>query len=551
LEITALEWKGLFDKIFEVENRVEMEVVRNGSKLEFFLRTEKKLEALNGRLAPFYLSEDFTEKEIVQVGILRKVSGIKPILVNKSMLAMMEKGSVNREEVQFVSFISNKYSLLKTLPRYQMVISKGGRSEGRVGWFLIHVFQFLEFNLSNSINSEISRVKPILATSNLNFPLEDNGVMEIKSLNSAKRFGVGSYDFWRHSLIVGQSGSGKSYLIKLLVDDLYQKFKNEYGVVMVDPHASLDGLMTVPREVVDFKIKSTNIFVNVGEPILATELTMDLFSTVMNVRENQNLARVLKFALTCLFEINKMSLENLKNLLTDSIYRKEILKESRSLPVQKFFETEYQQIFTSQYAVAVLPVINLLAELEFLGQVKEKRELADLMNSNFMVSVPIKQTELGSNVTKIIGGAMIQQVFTLMLSGKIKKKIILVIDEISVVQTPSLVHILSEARKFGLTVVMAQQYLMQVSGEILQSVFANMVNYFCFKLARDDAEVAAKNLNCEIDQYFLKNKNDPKEMQEMSVKLLTDLNPREVIARVMSDNRYYDPFKGKTVDVII
>ena len=108
---------------------------------------------------------------------------------------------------------------------------------------------------------------------------------------------------------------------------------------------------------------------------------------------------------------------------------------------------------------------------------------------------------------------------------------------------------MSEARKFGLTVIFAQQYLMQVSGELLQSVFANVVNYFCFKMSRDDAEVIARNLNFEIDEYFLKNKNDPREMLELGTKLLTDLNPREVIVRVMADSRYCSPFKAKTVTV--
>jgi len=69
-----------------------------------------------------------------------------------------------------------------------------------------------------------------------------------------------------------------------------------------------------------------------------------------------------------------------------------------------------------------------------------------------------------------------------------------VIDELSVVQTPSIVNILSEARKFGLTVVLIQQYLMQVSADIMKSIFANTVNYFCFKLARDDAEIVAQKL---------------------------------------------------------
>jgi len=215
--------------------------------------------------------------------------------------------------------------------------------------------------------------------------------------------------------------------------------------VLIDPHASLTGLINTevgPKVLIDFKETSTNLFVNVGQPTLSTELTMDLFSTVMDVRGNQNLARVLKYALNLLFGIDKMSLVNLKNLITDSVWRKGILKEVSDENILKFFETEFQQIFT------------------------------------------------------------------IMQAGLVKKKVVLMVDEVSVIQTPSLIHILSEARKFGLTVVLTQQYLMQVSADVLQSIFANMVNYFAFKLARDDAEIVAKNLNFEIDEFFLKNKKE-------------------------------------------
>ena len=258
--------------------------------------------------------------------------------------------------------------------------------------------------------------------------------------------------------------------------------------MLIDPHASLTGLINTevgPKVLIDFKETSTNLFVNVGQPTLSTELTMDLFSTVMDVRGNQNLARVLKYALNLLFGIDKMSLVNLKNLITDSVWRKGILKEVSDENILKFFETEFQQIFT------------------------------------------------------------------IMQAGLVKKKVVLMVDEVSVIQTPSLIHILSEARKFGLTVVLTQQYLMQVSADVLQSIFANMVNYFAFKLARDDAEIVAKNLNFEIDEFFLKNKNDPREVNELGVKILTDLNPREMVCRIMAAETYCSPFKAKTVSVKI
>lgn len=553
-EASGGDWGNFFKTVLEDGKKIKFRVVSQNRRIEFFIGCHKKINVLNSHLSPFYLADDVIDEELAAIDREWRGSGLGAKWLKDNLFEFLEKESMNGKEVRVVAFGMNKYNPFKDLPRYVLVyLTKGGLvAKGTIP--LIHVYQFLAFNLKNCISSEIAKVKAELTTSKMNFSTLPEGIMEIRGILAGK-LSVRSYDFWRHSLIIGQSGSGKSYLMKLMIEDWFRKnYGNEYSLVLIDPHASLTGLISSeiePKVSVDFKETSTNLFVNVGQPTLSTELTMDLFSTVMDVRGNQNLARVLKYALNLLFGIDKMSLVNLKNLITDSVWRKEILKEVEDGNILKFFETEFQQIFSSQYAVAVLPVINLISELDFVGRAAREVSLADELNRNFLTSFPVKQTELGKNITKIVGGAIIQQIFTLMQAGLVKKKVVLMVDEVSVVQTPSLVHILSEARKFGLTVVLSQQYLMQVSAEVLQSIFANMVNYFAFKLARDDAEIVAKNLNFEIDEFFLKNKNDPREINELGVKILTDLNPREAVCRIMAVEAYCSPFKAKTVSVKI
>lgn len=548
-EINAGEWKTFFDLLLTADWKLGVKIITQGNHIDFFVVSDKKVDTLNSRLFPFYLSDEISVKERELSGVA--VNGaLLAGATNKSLFELIEKSSLDNESLVEIEFSINRFNPFKTAPWLGLIYVKDRGYVKYKKLCLKHIYGFLAFDLSRSIMFEVAKVRPVLARGGLSFNYDDSGMMEIRG--EAGKFGVKSYDFWRHSLILGQSGSGKSYLIKLLIDDLAKKMAGDYAVVLVDPHASLDGIIAgvESREAIDFRNKRTDLFINIGQPTLSTELTMDLFSTVINIKENQNLARVLKYSLNFLFSIDKMSLDNLKKLLTDSMFRKQILKETDDKNMLQFFETEYQQLQSGQYTTAVLPVINLISELDFVTNVKEEVGLAEAINSHFLTTIPIKQTELGQNVTRLIGGAIIQQVFTIMQAGLVKKKVLLIVDEVSVVQTPSLVHILSEARKFGLTVVLTQQYLLQVSGEVLSSIFANTVNYFCFKLAREDADIVAKNLNFEIDEYFLKNKNDPRETQELGVKLLTDLNPQEVIARVMSDNRYSPPFKSKTVNVL-
>lgn len=551
-KILGSEWDEFFKTIFSAVSKIKIRILLQERKIDFFVISDKRLDVLNNRLHPFYLTDEVLEreKELLLTNDFNRsfLWGI----VNKNLIELVEKKRIDSKNLIKIEFVLRKYNILKTLPLFKLTYLRDDRLVRVNSFCFVHVNQFLEFDLSKSINSEISKVKPVLSTNSLNLNLGNDGILETKESGDKNLFSVNSYDFWRHSLILGQSGAGKSFLVKLFVENLYKYFKDEYAVVLIDPHANLDKKIKDIdlRLKIDFRENKTNLFLNIGKPILSTELTIDLFSTMLKVHENQKLARVLKYSLNLLFGVNKMSLENLKNLLTESLYRKGILKEVKDSGVLKFFETEYQELRTSHYSTAILPIVNLISELDFIKEnTKKEINFIEAVNNNFLVSFPINQAELGGKVTRIVGGAIVQQVFTMMQTGLVKKKVILVVDEFSIVQTPSLVHILSEARKFNLTVMLTQQYLLQVSADILHSAFANMVNYFCFKLSRDDAEIAARNLNLEIDEYFLKNKNDPREIHELGTKLLTDLNPRYVISRIMTGDRYCLPFKAKTVNV--
>jgi len=553
-QITPADWLNFFDTVLSSATLIEMTVLRNGRKIDFFIASNKKLDALNARLSPFYLSDELSDSERQTVQYEPGSFGrFFPVFLNEPLLHSIEKFSIDKKELVRLSFRLWKYNPFHMIPLYNFWYTEQERLYKTKAHSLFHVNIFLSFDVSKTIQAEITKVKPVLASNSLTFKGYPEGILDLKEFYGTTKFSVRSYDFWRHSLVLGQSGSGKSVFLKLLIEDIYKNKPEEYSVILVDPHASLEKTIKVQGGVrsINFKTLGTNIFINTGQPLLSAELTIDLFSTIISVHENQDMERVLKYSLIALYTINKMTVVNLRTLLTDTVARKELLKELSDVNVLKFFETEFQELVTTKYQSAVLPIINLLSELDFINAIPEQVDLIQEMNANFLVSFPIKQTELGKNITKIVGGAMIQQIFTIMQAGLVKKKVILIIDEVSIVQSPSLIHILSEARKFGLTVILTQQYLMQVSADVLRSILANTVNYFCFKLSREDAEIAARNITCNIDEYFLEKKNDPRESLELSIKLMTDLNPREVIGRVLVSDTYSDAFKAKTVSVVL
>lgn len=547
-QIDYADWQQLAFKILTIVSRFRLYMTRSGRKLEFYIDSSKPLDVLNSQLYPFYLSDDLApseaDAEIPKYHRMRML----PYLVTRPLLSLIEHLSARNKELTGLSFVMSKFNPWRDFPTLNMFMTVGGQVTKVKARSTFHIWQFLSFDLTHSIQSEITMVKPVLASDWHEIAFQDHGYLEVKTGGQGTKLAAVSYDFWRHSLIVGQSGSGKSYLIKLMIEEICRSRADEYHVVLLDPHASLDSQIKtgVPRCAFDFKNLGTDIFLNTGQPMLSAEMTLDLFSTVIDMHDNQAVARVLKYVLLGLYGAGAMTLANMRSLLTDSLARKHILEKVGDRNVLQFFETEYTQLATTQYDRAVLPILNIIGELDFISQIPQNKSLVDSINQTGLTVLSVGQTVLGKRITKLIGGALLQEIFALKQAGMTNKKIILFVDEVSVVQTPSLIHILSEARKFGLSVILAQQYLLQVQAELLASVFANTVNYYCFKISRDDAEILARNLNCEIDEHFLKNKNDPREIHELAINILTELNPRELVARLMVKDRYVKPFKART-----
>jgi len=127
---------------------------------------------------------------------------------------------------------------------------------------------------------------------------------------------------------------------------------------------------------------------------------------------------------------------------------------------------------TRFYEIAIMPILVLIDELQFIPAFSQRPQsnLVDDLRSNFLTCFSLNRIYLGDKATKLIAGLIIQQLFLIAQRNLISKKIILIIDEVSIVENESLIYILSEARKFNLSLVLSQQYLTQISQELLKGI---------------------------------------------------------------------------------
>lgn len=376
---------------------------------------------------------------------------------------------------------------------------------------------------------------------------------------------ITSYDFEKHSFIIGASGSGKSKLIALLIDRLSKTtgLKQNYRVVVIDPHAALEqDLAGIDQTtVLNFKGQDdgTELFAGAGTDIsAATELTGTLFKSLLADQHNPKLERVLRFSLYVLMTAQAMSLDTLKRFVTDLELRNQILSHVQGhVPANiiKFFDTDFNEIRTKYYTEAIMPIVSLVDEMQMQPSLANSHEdsasLSRLISNNFLTVFSLNKVSMGEKVVKTIAGLLIQQIFLLAQARAFNEKVILVIDEVSVVQNPALASILAEARKYNLFVFLTQQYFGQIEKSLQDAIFTNVYNYYVFRVSEEDARSIEGNLTIEIPKEILQSEKD-KGLKEpdVRVKMLTSLDTRECFLRLSNEGKILPCVKARTLDVV-
>lgn len=363
---------------------------------------------------------------------------------------------------------------------------------------------------------------------------------------------LNQYDFDKHSIIVGASGTGKSKLISTLVMNLSknEEYKRKYKVVIIDPHAEIKNDIggIENTKILDFeKTKNSfNLFMRASKDlIVTTELILSLFQTLMADQYNSKLERVLRHSIYLLTKLNKMDFANLKKLLTEVEYKNELLKADNLLESTiDFFSVEFNKLKTESYQEAFSPIISFIDEMELLPGLKSKgteRDLKDIIEDNFLTIISLNQSKLGMNATKTIAGFTMQQILQLIQNYTYDEHIIFIIDEVALLENPILSRFLSESRKYNLSLILAQQYFNQISEILQKAIFSNMINYYIFRVSREDARILDGNIRMDI---AVKNSFITR------MKILTELKNRECIVRIGRQGKVYPAFQAKTLDFI-
>lgn len=560
--VKSEEWLKLILKISKINGKFghwNLWIHIENNYIRYFIEIKRMLPPILGELGDFLIKKtNMILRENVQIGI--------PYILTdnyKNLLDVYDKFDTRKSQKirdVKITFFTYKYDNYLSTTHFYLKNEDGKIIKRKVFWNSA-IYKFISVDFNNHIRffyqkdeAKYLDTKKVINVLNSD---KENAILKadvFPYLQEELYLSYKNYDFAKHSIVIGASGTGKTKLISSMIKNLSQNNYNKlkYKVVVIDPHAAMEedigGLEDT--DVIDFKTEETsiNLFANSSEDIISmTESIMSIFRNIIADRYNSKLERVLRYSIHLLLEKKEFNLVNLRKLLIEIEYRNKVIKEVEDAiqpNIVEFFRVDFNELKTKSYQEAISPIISFVDEMQLLPAMNEKdaaKNIKQKIEENFITILSLDQMTLGLNITKTIAGFAMQQILQLVQSHSFNEHIILVIDEVAVIENPIISRFLSEARKYNLSLILSGQYFEQISDDLQNAIFANIVNYFIFRVSRLDAMILEKNMQMEVAV---------KNSIAIRLKMLSGLNDRECIVRIGKNGRILTSFKGKTLDFV-
>lgn len=369
-------------------------------------------------------------------------------------------------------------------------------------------------------------------------------------------FGIKRVDRRRHLYIIGKSGVGKSKIQELMVR---QDIAYGHGVCVIDPHGEFidDILEFIPKErVEDVCIidpsdhefpASFNPIANV-DPSFKHQLTQGLIE-VLHKQFGSNwsprLEHVFRFTTLALLDYPYATMRGMISMLTDRNYRQKVVEYIQDDMVKRFWAIEFADWSEKFDTDAIIPLVNKLGQFladpmlrNIFGQKGNKIDIEQLMNHKKIILINLSKGKIGEENASFFGAMFLTKIKQAgMARAKMEKKdrddFYLYVDEFQNIVTDSFENILSEARKYGLNLTVAHQYVGQLLPKVQQAVLGNVGSIICFRVGGDDAV----KLKPEFAPVF-------------DIKDMINLGVGEFFIKMTIDGESYDPFSAETLRVL-
>ncbi len=378
----------------------------------------------------------------------------------------------------------------------------------------------------------------------------------------------------RHFYIIGKSGTGKTTILKTM---LRQDLEGGEGCCLIDPHGDFaEGILPhIPRSRADDVIvfdpgdlerpmglnileaydteqkefmaqEALSIFIKLfGEEIMGPRLQHYFRNGCLTLMDDDE---------------EGATLIDLPRLFTDDSWQRYKVNKVKNPVVKAFWEKEMaatgareKQEMIPYFSAKFGPFITNAQIRNIIGQTKSGFDFRKVMDEKKILLCNLSKGKLGDLNAQLLGMIMVSKLQMAAMSRvdikeEEREDFYLYVDEFQNFVTESFASILSEARKFRLDLIMAHQYISQITkmsgggkgthedNTIRDAVFGNVGSMMCFKIGAQDAEYMAKEFSPVFSEQDLIN--------IANYQAYIKLNIDNSTSRGFSMSTVYDPSKG-------
>ena len=378
--------------------------------------------------------------------------------------------------------------------------------------------------------------------------------------NQKAKFGIKPNDRTRHFYVIGKTGTGKTTLLENMAIQDIQKGK---GLAIVDPHGEFAEKMLdfIPpnrvNDVIYFNPSDLEypIAFNAIEKVdpeyrhLVASGLMGVFKKIWPDVWSARMEYILHNSVLALLEYPGSTLLGINRILADKEYRKKVVDRLTDPSVKSFWVNEFAKYPDRFREEAVAPIQNKVGQFissplirNIIGQTKTAIDFRGVMDSGKIMIMNLSKGKVGEDASKLLGALCITKLQLAAMSRvnvpeEDRRDFYLYVDEFQNFVTESFANILSEARKYRLSLILAHQYIDQlVQGEnsvVKDAVFGNVGTLATFRVGAADAEFLEK----EFEPEFMQND-------------LVNLGFASVYLKLMIDGMASRPFSANTLPPI-
>ena len=340
-------------------------------------------------------------------------------------------------------------------------------------------------------------------------------------------FGIKAKDRQRHMYVVGKTGMGKSTLLENMAA---QDIQNGEGMAFIDPHGSAAQTLLdyVPEHRINDVIYfapfdmanpvSFNVMEDVGpdKRHLVVSGLMSTFKKIWVDAWSARMEYILTNALLALIEYPDTTLLSVNRLFTDKSFRARVVEYIKDPAVKAFWVEEFAG-YTDRFAAEALPAIqNKVGQFtgnplirNIIGQPHSSFDIRKIMDEKKILIMNLSKGLIGEDNASILGAFLVTKIQLAAMSRsdipdiKDRRPFYLYVDEFQNFATDSFATILSEARKYGLNLTVANQYISQMSDTVRNAVFGNVGTMISFRVSADDAPILSKQFEPQFESNDL------------------------------------------------